>query len=310
MRVAGWCLVATLGVSLVAPTVQAAPKVISACSQVLEMAPYGVARDAKSASSAVRQGFIPPVINRSLYKRAASLDARKPRGFVCATKLEAARKANTTGYFRGTDSNDPAEVLTGLTFAKEGSLAANYLNYLSRVRESNTWSSYQSAGKVVPTVIPPTVTLQGDVATVVSGTTQQQFTITFDSYGKPESWSTETGELASRLFAVKGTATGAGVSIDVDWTYRTISGPVVTTGYATNTSGQAIRLAAASYRAPDGGVYEGYTSGTCINPGQRIPIDLYTNASAPAAASGSWSIEVRTCDFLSVGSLELTFGPR
>jgi len=290
--------------------VQAAPQPLTNCAQVKALAPYGVAKNAKAVRAATKAGLVPPRKSKALYKRAQRLDKGGRNGYVCGTRVQVARQANAEGYFRGYDSRFPSDVVAGTSFAVEGSPAQNYLRYLSRSTEVNTWAAYQATNQVIPTVVAPTVTVTGERVTVVSGNVQQDFDVTFDDYGKLQTWTTEVGPLSERLFTVQGAASAAGVNIDVDWTYRTLRGTVVTTGYATNTSAQQIRLAKTYYSAPDGGTYEGYTTGTCIAPGQRIPIDFYTDAAAPSAASGIWLVEVLTCDFYNVGSLQLNFGPR
>ena len=289
---------------------QAAPKPFTNCGQVKAVAPFGVAKDTKAAVAGTQAGLVPLRVSSSLYKRAARLDSRNPKGFVCGTKVAVVRQLNADGYFRGTNSNDPADVVKGIEFAVPNSPAANYLRYLGRSTEATTWSSYQVDNKIVPTKVAPRIKVSGDMVTSTSGTEQQQYTAQFEPFGKLETWSTEAGPLTERLFAVQGSSSGFGITIEADWTYRTIRGPVLTTAYATNNSGRQLRLAKATYRAPDGGNYEGYTTGTCINSGQRIPVNFRTDASAPASGAGSWRIEVLACTFSNVGAIDVNFGPR
>ena len=285
----------------------AAPSSLKSCSQVQAAAPFGVSRDAKSAAAATKAGFVAPSINKALYARAVGLDTKKRRGFVCTTTVATARQANASGFFQGYGSNDPNTVLAGSPFAVADSPAAKYLQYLSRSTEAQTWDAFGSEGLVVPTAAPSTVTVAGDTITVTRGTEITAYTATFDPVGTLITWSTTVGPLADRLFAVQGTGSGYGMSVTVDWNYRSQLGQVITTGRVTNTSGRPLLLNTATYTGPDGVNYPGWASSGCLANGQSVPIRMATKGSAPSDATGKWQIQVLDCDYYDTGYIDLPF---
>ena len=291
-------------------TANAEPKPLTTCAQVKAVAPYGIASNAKAASAAQIAGLVPPTVSASLYARAKRLDGKKPKGYVCGVTSVSLRQANATSFFAGTNSNDPTVILGGTPFAVAGSPAGKYLQYLARSTEAVNWSNYGSKGLVVPTSVAPTTVVTGDSITVTSGTDATTYAATFDPYGKLVTWTTTSGALADRLFAVQGTGSGYGIAIDMDWNYRTLRGQVVTTGHVTNTSGRPLMIDSGSYTGPDGVQYPGSAYSGCIANGQTLPITANTRSSTPPAATAKWQIEVVDCDYAATGYVDVQLAQR
>lgn len=294
------------------PVAQAAEDAANkGCRSIAAQFPLGIAKNAKAAIAAVKAGQAKPAVDARAYARASNLDEKsQPRGYVCTMPLPAAKQRNARGFFALMDTYDSQVIRAHATYAAPGSDAARYVDYFAKSNEAYVWSNFASKGLVIPQPEPAVVVIQGDNVTVTQDGEVSAYAVTFDEFGRLQTWSTAAGPLASRLFAVSGTGTGVGVTTDLQWNYRTNRGSINAPGTATNASGRPLRLNTATYRTPDGSTYSGFASQGCIPPGQTVPMELSTTGSASAGGSGTWAIEVLDCDYFPIGNIDLSMSPR